>query len=153
MKARVIAIGLAALLTAGAAASLPSVARAASGADFILTRQAGQDLLLGTFGGLKTAIDAKADLKPLAGRADAMAKWMKVFPLQFPPGSDTGAPTKALPSVWSDRAGFEKAAANFVEAAEKLSVLAKAGDTDGFAAQFKVTAEACGACHKDYRAK
>lgn len=153
MKTRVIAIGLAALLTAGAAASLPSVARAAGAADIILIRQAGQDLLLGTFGGLKTAIDAKVDVKPLAGRADAMTKWMKVFPLQFPPGSDTGAPTKALPSVWSDRAGFDKAAANFTEASEKLATLAKAGDAEGFAAQFKVTAEACGACHKEYRAK
>lgn len=153
MKTRVIVIGLAALLTVGSAATLPSLAKADNAADIILIRQAGQDLLAGTFGGLKNAIDAKIDVKTLAVRADSMTKWMKVFPAQFPPGSDVGAPTKALASIWSDRAGFEKSSANFVEASEKLTAFANAGDADGFAGQFKVTAAACGACHKDYRAK
>ncbi len=153
MDKRVIYYGLAALLTAGTVASLPAIAQTAQTANIILIRQAGQSLIGATFGGLKTAIDAKVDVKPLAARADAMVKWAKVFPLQFPAGSDTGAPTKALPTIWSDRAGFEKADANFVEAAEKLSVLAKAGDADGFAAQWKATGDTCTACHKDYRAK
>ena len=156
MDNRVIYYGLAALLTAGTVVSLPAIAQTAQTAqtaDIILIRQAGQSLVGATFGGLKTAIDAKVDVKPLAARADAMVKWGKVFPLQFPAGSDTGAPTKALPTIWSDRAGFEKADANFVEAAEKLSVLAKAGDADGFAAQWKATGDTCSACHKDYRAK
>ncbi len=153
MNTRVILLGLAAMLTAGTAAVLPAVARADSPADIILIRQAGQDLLAGTFGGLKIALDAKVDVKTLAVRADAMTKWMKVFPLQFPAGSDTGAPNKAAPTIWSDRAGFDKSAASFTEATVKLTELAKAGDTDGFAAQFKATADACGACHKDYRLK
>ena len=153
MIKRVVFFGFAALLTAGTAASLPTIAQAAGAADFILIRQAGQSLLSAAFGGLKTAIDAKVDVKTLAGRADAMVKWGKVFPLEFPAGSETGNSTKALPTIWSDRAGFDKAAANFVEAAEKLSVLAKAGDADGFAAQWKVTGDTCGACHKDYKAK
>ena len=153
MNARIIFLGLAAFLTAGMAAVLPSVARAESQTDIILIRQAGQDLLAGTFGGLKIALDAKVDVKTVAARADAMTKWMKVFPLQFPAGSDAGAPNKAAPTIWSDRAGFDKSAASFTEATAKLTELAKAGDTDGFAAQFKVTADACGACHKDYRLK
>jgi cytochrome c556 len=153
MNKRLVLFGLAALLTAGTAASLPAIAQAAGAADFILIRQAGMSLQSGTFGGLKNAIDAKVDVKTLAGRADAMTKFGKVIPLVFPAGSDTGNPTKALPTIWSDRAGFEKAAANLVEAAEKLSVLAKAGDADGFAAQWKVTGESCNACHKDYRSK
>ncbi len=153
MTKRVVLLGLTALLAGGVAASLPAIAQAAGTADVILIRQAGQSLLGAAFGGLKTAIDAKVDVKPLAARADAMVKWAKVFPLQFPEGSDTGAPTKALPAIWTDRAGFEKADANFVESLEKLSVLAKAGDSDGFAAQWKVVGDACGACHKDYRAK
>ena len=141
------------LVAVGTAISLPAIAQTTSPADIILIRQAAYALNGGTFAGLKSAIDAKADVKPLAARADAMVKWGRAVPLAFPAGSDTGNPTKALPAIWSDRAGFEKAAANFTEASEKLSVLAKAGDTDGFAAQWKVTGDTCGACHKEYRAK
>jgi cytochrome c556 len=92
-------------------------------------------------------------VKTLAPAASGLVAWMRVFPTLFPTGTDTGGNTKALPAVWSDRAGFEKADANFVEAAQKLADLAKAGDADAFAAQVKVVGEACGACHKDYRAK
>ena len=153
MDKRVIMFGLTAMLAVGTAASLPAIAQTTSPADIILIRQAAYAMNGGTFGGLKAAVDAKADVKPLAARADAMVKWGRAIPLAFPAGSDTGNPTKALPTIWSDRAGFEKAAANFTEASEKLSVLAKAGDTDGFAAQWKVTGDTCSACHKEYRAK
>jgi cytochrome c556 len=152
MNRRLALFGLAAVLAAGTMATVPSLAQAAAG-DIILTRQAGYDLLGSTFGGMKSAIDNKLDVKPLAGGADAMAKWGKTIPLAFPPGSDTGNPNKALPTVWSDRAGFEKAAANFTEASEKLSVVAKTGDADAFAAQWKVVGGTCGACHKEYRGK
>lgn len=152
MKRRLVHFGLTALLTAGSVASVPSLAQAAA-SDIILTRQAGYDLLGATFSGMKAAIEAKMDVKPLAGGADAMAKWGKTIPLAFPPGSDTGYPNKALPTIWSDRAGFEKASVNFTEASEKLSVIAKTGDADAFAAQFKVVGGTCGACHKEYRGK
>ena len=153
MDKRVIMFGLAALLAASTAMPPVAHAQTTSPADIILLRQAAYAMNGGTFGGLKAAVDAKADVKPLAARADALAKWGHAMTLAFPAGSDIGHPTKALPTVWSDRAGFEKAAANFAEASEKLSVLAKAGDTDGFAAQWKVTGDTCGACHKEYRAK
>ena len=153
MDKRVIVFGLAALLAASTAMSQPAIAQTTSPADIILIRQAAYALNGGTFGGMKSAIDAKADVKPLAARADALVKWGKAIPLAFPAGSDTGNPTKALPTVWSDRPGFEKAAANFAEAAEKLSVVAKSGDLDAFAAQWKVTGDTCSACHKEYRAK
>lgn len=152
MNKRLVFFGLGVLLVAGTATSLPTIARAEGAADAIQTRQAGFSLLGATFGSMKPT-EAKIDVKPLAARVDAMVKWGKRIPLVFPAGSDLGAPTKALPAIWSDRAGFEKAAAHFVEAAEKLSVLAKAGDADGFNAQWKATGESCGACHKSFRAK
>jgi len=55
--------------------------------------------------------------------------------------------------VWSDRVGFEKAADNFVETADKLAQLAKAGDADAVAAQVKVVTDACANCHNSFRAK
>ncbi|MGA3397991.1 MAG: cytochrome c [Acetobacteraceae bacterium] len=125
----------------------------AAGPDPIETRQAGQDLMLADFAGIRAVVAAKGDVKTLEKPADALARWIKQFPSQFPPGSDTGHDTKALPAVWSDSAGFQKAADNFVDAADKLAQLARAGDADGVASQVKVVGDACGACHKTYRAR
>jgi cytochrome c556 len=121
--------------------------------DIILTRQAGYDLLNATAGLLKRAVDSKQDPKIYVDATASMVKWGQQIPTAFPPGSDTGHPTHALPAVWSDRAGFEKAAANFVAAATKLNDAAKAGDQDAFASAFSATGQACGACHRTYRAK
>jgi len=120
--------------------------------NIIETRQAGQDLLAGNFTGIIQGVRSKAPVKAFGNSAAAMARWMKQFPTTFPEGSDKGR-TRALPTVWSDRAGFEQAAANFVTAADKLSELAKVGDTDAFEAQVKTVGEACDACHNKFRAK
>jgi cytochrome c556 len=125
----------------------------AAGPDPIETRQAGQDLLNGDFAGIRAVVAAKGDVKTLEKPADAMARWMRQFPSQFPPGSDKGHDTKALPVVWSDSAGFQKAADTMADASDKLAQLAKAGDADGVASQIKVVGDACGACHRTYRAR
>jgi cytochrome c556 len=125
----------------------------AAGPDPIETRQAGQDLMAGDFAGISAVVKLKGDVKTLEKPAAAMARWMRQFPSQFPPGSDTGHNTKALPAVWSDSAGFQKAADNLVEAADKLSQLAKAGDADAMPAQLKAVADACGACHRTFRVR
>jgi|tagenome__1003787_1003787.scaffolds.fasta_scaffold20498047_2 cytochrome c556 len=129
-----------------------AAASAAQAQEFniIETRQAGQNLLSGDFTGIRAVVAAKGDVKTLENPAKAMARWMTQFPTTFPAGSDKG-PTKALPAVWSDPAGFRKAAGDFVEAAEKLTQLAKAGDAEGVAAQVKVVGDACSACHRTYR--
>jgi cytochrome c556 len=137
------------LLAAALALATAGVVRAQE-FNIIETRQAGQDLLSGDFNGIRAAVAAKGDVTKLEDPAKAMARWMKQFPTTFPAGSDKG-PTKALPPVWSDPAGFHKAADNFVAAAEKLTQLAKAGDAEGVTAQVKVVGDACAACHRTYR--
>jgi len=128
------------------------IARAQS-IDVIETRQAGQDLLSGTFAGIRAVVAAKGDVKTLENPAKAMARWIRQFPTQFPKGSDQGHDTKALPVVWSDMAGFQKSANDMADASTKLAELAKAGDADGVAGQVKVVGDACGACHRTYRAR
>jgi cytochrome c556 len=125
----------------------------AAGPDVIATRQAGQDLMAGDYAGIRAVVAQKGDVKSLEKPALAMVNWMKVFPALFPPGSDTGHNTKALPAVWSDSAGFQKAADDFIAAADKLTDLAKAGDAAGVASQVKLVGDACSACHKNYRAR
>jgi cytochrome c556 len=120
--------------------------------DPIQTRKAGQDMLSGTFAGIKAVITLKGDVKTLENPGKAIQKWALVFPTLFPAGSDKGD-TKAAPAIWTDRAGFEKAAMALSTSGEKLAVAAKAGDETAVAAAFKEMGDACGACHKDYRLK
>lgn len=121
--------------------------------DVVEMRQSGYDLMGADAAAMKAGVAAKSDPKGFADGADAMARWGRLIPALFPPGSDAGHDTKAKPEIWSDRAGFEKAASDFVAASEKLSEAAKSGDPDAFAAQFKATGAACGACHKAYKVR
>jgi cytochrome c556 len=125
----------------------------ADGLDPIAIRQVGMDLQNGTFGLIRSVVAAKGDVKTLEGPAKALARWAKTIPSVFPAGSDKGGNTKALPEVWSDRAGFEQIAEKMGAAALKLADAAKAGDADAVAAEAKAVGEQCGACHHDYRAK
>jgi cytochrome c556 len=121
--------------------------------EIIAARQAAYDLMAADFGAMKRAVEAHADPKPLADGAKAIARWGHAVPAMFPPGTDKGHDTKAKPDIWSDRAGFEKAAANLGMQADKLAQAADSGDKDAFAAQWKATGDACGACHRVYRAR
>ena len=75
----------------------------------IAARQAAFELSGATFGGMKATIDAGGDVTKLGFGAKALTDWAHALPGLFPAGSDGGT-TKALPTVWSDRAGFEAAA-------------------------------------------
>jgi cytochrome c556 len=119
----------------------------------IEVRQTGLDLLAADFAGIRAVVAAKGDVKTLENPAKAMQRWAAVMPSLFPKGSETGGNTKALPEIWSDMAGFQKAAADLGVEAGKLAVAAKAGDADAVAALVKPIGDACGACHKTYRAK
>lgn len=147
MKKFAAVVGLLALGVAGATQAQVTPA------SIIVTRQAGYDLMASTVGAVSVGLKAGVDVKSFAGAGEAISAWGKQIPSVFPPGSDQGHPTKALPEVWSDRAGFEKDAADLAAAGTKLSELAKAGDTAGFTEQLKVVGAACGACHRTYRAK
>jgi cytochrome c556 len=120
--------------------------------DPIKVRQTLMDLNSGSFAFLKTVAATKGDLKTAEPVARGMAKLATLIPSMFPAGSDKGE-TKALPEIWSDSAGFKKDAGNFGDAATKVADAAKAGDADAFAANVKSLGEACGACHKAFRAK
>jgi len=141
-----LAVVLAGMAGAGAWAAAP-------GFDPIKTRQAGQDMVFGSFAAMRQAVIHKLPVKPYAGTAAGIAKWMRQFPTLFPAGSDHGDNTKALPAIWQDRAAFDKDSANAAAAAQKLAMLAKADNGPGFAAQLKVLGGTCGTCHKQFRAK
>jgi len=149
---RLLGICGALMITGGAGLAWAQGAAVSVPADTIIAaRQAGFDLQAGTVGGMKAAIDAGTDVKGLRDSAKGLAAWGRVIPGMFPDGTQTGHNTQALPAVWTDRAGFEKASENFWTQADKLAVLAEANDKAGFAAQYTATTQACGACHRNYR--
>ena len=121
--------------------------------DPIALRQAVFDLNSGTFGLARTIVANKLDVKPIENPARGMARWAALIPSMFPKGSEKGGDTKALPEIWSDPAGFKKAADEFAAASIKLADAAKAGDADAVAAATKAVGDSCGACHKAFRAK
>jgi cytochrome c556 len=92
--------------------------------------------------------------QPAAGAvapARVIAEFAPRIKTLFPPGSDRGE-TRALPAIWSDRAGFDRVADAFVPAAAALLAAAESGDSARLASQLQATGQACGACHRPYRA-
>ena len=136
------------------AVALPQAGSGISGEDAILARQASLDMSSITLRSLADAMQAGGEAKSQGYPAAALAKWAKALPRLFPAGSgkgETSAMTQARPAVWQDRAGFDKAAGNYAEAAARLAALAASNDTPGFTKQLGEVQQACSSCHAKYK--
>lgn len=70
----------------------------------------------------------------------------------FPPGS-TAAPSKTLPSAWSDRKRFLEAFDALKSEARKLAGLAPGASQREAMVQFFKMSRTCSSCHRSYRAR
>jgi len=125
-----------------------------SGADAIIARQASLDMSSITFHSMVDAMKAGREAKSQGYPAAALAKWAAALPRMFPPGTgqdETTVSTQALLVIWRDRAGFDRAAANYADATARLTALAAANDTPGFLRQLEEVDQACGSCHARYK--
>ena len=100
----------------------------------------------------------EGDAAMVAEHATAIAETAKKIPELFPEGTSLadghGVKTAAKAEIWTDRAGFEKAAAYLGEEAEELAETAKGGDKQAIAAAFaELGKEGCGGCHSKFRQK
>jgi cytochrome c556 len=141
---------------AGLAAAAPAIQQGLTPEQTIAARQASLDMSVMTMAEMKSAVASGSDVKKQFYPAKTLARWARVLPTMFPQGTEQGATpteTHALPNVWTDRAGFEKAAANYAAAADKLEEFAKDGDATGFSSQLAVVSKACDACHDNYKVK
>ena len=137
-----------------AALGAPQEGTGVSGPDAIATRQACMDMSVITLRSMGDAMKAGAEAKSQGFPAAVLAKWAKVLPQMFPPGTgkgETAANTQALPAIWQDRAGFDRAAANYAAATARLVSLATANDSAGFTKQLEEVNQACMACHTRYK--
>jgi cytochrome c556 len=69
----------------------------------------------------------------------------------FGPGTDQGAPTRALPAIWKEPDKFQAAGKRLQEEVQKLVATAKGGDQGQLKAAFGAVGQACDGCHEDYR--
>ena len=139
----------------GAAKPKPKAVPAAtylSAAEVVAARKAGMGLAATTFGSYKGAVEAGAEVKPLAFSSRQLMKFAAALPSLFPAGTAV-APSEAKPEIWTNRADFEAKATAFAAATTRLNAAAQAGDKAAFAAAWKETGGTCKACHDRYRAE
>jgi cytochrome c556 len=137
-------------LVSGALVSGATVAFAQ--ADVIKARQENRKATGPEMRAIKAVIDAKGDAKEIIPHAAKLKELEVAFAKMFPPGSD-GGDTKALPTVWSDKAGFDAAGKAAEDADDKLAVAAGTGDMAAIGAAFGDVGKSCSGCHTKYRAK
>ena len=87
--------------------------------------------------------DAKAVNAAFSQWADTAAK----LPKLFPDNSKTGGKTRALPKIWTDKAGWNAQIATFA----KVSA-ARPANLDALKKSFPAVSKSCGDCHEGYRA-
>src|SRR5262245_65136796 len=150
MRKKTLIAAVVGALAAGAMVGGATVAFAQ--ADVIKQRQENRKEAGATMRAIKGVIDAKGDVKTIVPQAAKLKTLQVAFDKMFPAGSDKGD-TKALPTVWSDSAGFMAASKNADAAADKLAAAAGSGDLAAATAAFGDAGKACGACHDKFRAK
>jgi len=99
---------------------------------------------------IKAAVEAKDYATVETKARDIMGNEAKIFGL-FPKGSMTGK-TKATAAIWDKSDDFAKASKAVRSAASELADAAKAKDDQAVSVKVKALGEACGSCHKQFRA-
>lgn len=71
----------------------------------------------------------------------------------FPPGTESGAPTRARPEIWTDTEKFKQALERLQAETPKLTEAAQAGTLDALRGAFSGVVKGCDGCHDSFRAK
>ena len=98
---------------------------------------------------------AAADIAPHAAKlSEDAAKLASLFPAgsDKPQGKDPGQ-TMAKPEIWQNPDDFAAKLKAFHDEAAMLNTAVAGGDMAAIKAEFDKVGEACGGCHKVYRAK
>lgn len=125
--------------------------------DAVEYRQKAFSLVRHNFGQMRAMASGKKpfDKQEFIMRADSMAALAKMPWEGFVANSDMktlGNQTSALPSIWKNKAEFDKLAKKFEENAAYLAKVAQSGDKKAIGkALGKLGKEGCKACHDDYK--
>ena len=146
---------LAASATVATLTSLSAAAQFAKPEDAIKYRKAAYTVMANHFSRVGAMANDKAPWDAKAA-ADSMVIVMDLHKLPFTAfgdGTDKGGDTKALPEVWSKKAGFETARDKMFTEMAKLDAAVKTGSLDNVKKAFGPVGGSCKGCHDDYRAK
>lgn len=145
-----------ALLGAAALVAIATVAYAQSpAANAIHARQANYKQIAAATKGINDQLRGGApDIGAIRRASALLANYSGQIPRWFPrgTGAEAGVTTRARPEIWSDWAGFHRAAAGFYVAARTLNAAAQGGDVAAIRAAMPAVSHACSNCHDDYRA-
>lgn len=123
--------------------------------DAIAYRQGAYKVIGWNFGPMAAMVQGRIpyDKDVFAKRAANVAAVAPLTIEGFGPGTDTGAPTRAKPEIWTKSADFKAKMDKMVEETGKLAAVSKTGSFDDIKKQFGATGASCKACHDDYQAK
>lgn len=143
------------LAAAALALSAPASAQFAKAEDAIKYRQSALFVMGQHFGRLGAMANGRApfDAKVAQDNADVVVQMARLPWAGFGAGTDKGAPTKALPEIWTEQAKFKEHADKLEAESIKLAAAAKTGNLDNFKTAFGAAAASCKACHDNYRGK
>ena len=120
-------------------------------ADVIEKRQAVMKSNSADAKAIKAAVESK-DYATIETKAREIMGNAEKIPSLFPKGSTTGK-TKATAAIWEKSDDFAKADKNLGKAASELAAAAKAKDDAEIGVKVKALGDACGSCHKAFRAE
>jgi cytochrome c556 len=100
---------------------------------------------------IKGAMEQK-DYATIETKAKDIGNNMDKVPDLFPKGS-TSEKSRALPAIWEKWDEFSKNPAKVKKAANDVAEAAKAKDDAALPAKVKALGDACGGCHKNFRAE
>lgn len=140
-------------LTAGIAAiTAPGFAQGTDPAQIIRDRRDGLKAVGAHMEAMGAIAQSRGDTRPAVERIDAIIAFFATFPDRFPANTQAGD-TRALPVVFTDRAGFVTARDNLNAPLANLRRVAASGDAAAFGPALQTVGATCGACHRAYRGR
>ncbi len=104
------------------------------------------------FEALGAIAQSRGDTRAAVPRIEAVQAFFVNFPARFPANTQTGE-TRALPTIWTDNAGFVAAYNGLGPALANLRTVAAGGDATAFGEALRAAGATCGNCHRPYRAR
>lgn len=141
-----------ALLVTAALLAAPAHAQFAKPEDAYKYRAAVMTLQGAHMGRINAQLKSPSpDMQAIAQNVALLDTLNRLFITAFPEGSDMVASSRAKPEIWTQQAKFRQYADKLNAEVTKLSAAAKSGDLGVTRTAFSATAQACKACHDDFR--
>jgi cytochrome c556 len=142
-----------AALALALAVAVPAIAQQMKAESQVKYRRAAYQLMNLNFDSLEAMAENKKPFnRDEAARNAEFVALLATVPKGFF-GEGTDKDTRAKPEIWKNRADFDSKMDRMTGEAAKLPAVVKTGDLAAFRKQVNDVAEACKACHDEYRAK